>query len=77
MEEYNFSKRSALHGKIIEKYGTVQAFASAFGCTYTHMLNLLNGKTSWSVDGARKAVSLLGIKDDASEIKRVFFSFES
>ena len=43
--------------KIIEKYKTVQAFADAFGCTYTHMLNLLNGKTNWSLDNARKAAA--------------------
>ena len=76
MENYNFVKRAALHGKIIEKFKTVQAFANAFGCSYTHMLNLLNGNTSWSIDGARKAAVLLDIKDDASELKRIFFSFE-
>lgn len=76
MENYEFEKRTALHGKIIEKFGTVQAFAAAFDCTYTHMLNLINGKTGWSLDGARKACVLLGIKDDASELKRIFFSFD-
>lgn len=77
MEETKFTERSALRGKIVEKYKTVEAFAVSFGCTYTHMLNLLNGKTNWSLNGARKAAILLGIKDDASEITRIFFSFEN
>ena len=77
MENCNFNDRTALHGKIIEKYGTMQAFAAAFDCTYTHMLNLLNGKTNWSLDGARKAAKLLGIDGDASELKRIFFYFSN
>lgn len=77
MEDPKFTERSALHGKIIEKYKTVQAFAVAFGCTYTHMLNLLNGKTNWSLDNARKAAALLDIKDDAQELRRIFFCFDN
>ena len=65
---------AALRGKIIEKYKTIQNFASVFGCSYTQMLNLLSGKCGWSVEKARKATVLLGIEDDAQEIVRIFFS---
>ena len=77
MEEPRFVERQALHGKIVEKYKTIQAFSVAFGCSYTHMLNLLNGKTNWSLDNARKAAALLDIRDDAAEIQRIFFNFNN
>lgn len=72
--EANFENRSALHGKIIEKYGSIQTFARAFGFSYTNMRNLVTGKTNWTLNNARKAVKLLGIEGNAKEIKRIFFS---
>lgn len=45
--EYDFSK---LRGRIIEKFGSIRAFAKAYGLSYVTMSNKLNGKVGISSD---------------------------
>lgn len=45
--EFDYSK---LRGRIIEKFGTIKAFAAAYGISYVTMSNKLNGKVSVSPD---------------------------
>lgn len=72
MEQFNYKVNlDALRGKIIEKYKSVTNFSEVFGCSYTHMLDLLNGRTCWSLANAYKATALLDLSDD--EKLRIFF----
>ena len=41
---------SKLRGRIIEKFGTIKAFAEAYGLTAVTMSNKLNGNVSISTD---------------------------
>lgn len=45
--EYDYSK---LRGRIIEKFGSIKAFAKAYGLSYVTMSNKLNGKVGISSD---------------------------
>lgn len=63
----------ALRGKVVEVFGSINKFAEAFGITPVQMQNKIAGRSGWSLEDARKAVSLLGIENDANEIKRIFF----
>ena len=44
---YDYSK---LRGRIIEKFGSIRAFARAYGLSYVTMSNKLNGKVGISSD---------------------------
>lgn len=50
-----------LRGKIREKYGTQEAFATAMGMANTTASAKLNGKTEWTRAEIVKACELLGI----------------
>lgn len=65
---------SALRGKIIEEYRTINNFAIAMGISRQHLSNLLSGKAHWTVIKMRKAVKLLKIEDQPGEIYRIFFA---
>lgn len=45
--QFDYSK---LRGRIIEKFGSIKAFAEAYGLTPVTMSNKLNGKVSVSTD---------------------------
>lgn len=61
MMEFDYSK---LRGRIIEKFGTIRAFAEAYGLSLVTMSNKLNGKVSISMDDIVKmsAPELLDIQ---------------
>ena len=63
---------AALRGKIVEKYSTLQKFAEVMGCSYTHILDLLNGKNRITLTTAQKMAKLLDLEQ--GEIFRIFFS---
>lgn len=65
---YNFSK---LRGKIVEVYGTIQAFAGAIGITPLSVGKKLSGKSEWTRDEIMKSCSALGIK--TADILEYFF----
>lgn len=68
---------SALKGRVIEKYGTLQKFSEIFDCSYTHVLDLFSGKTGWTLPNVYKVISLLGLDGNMAEINRIFFSQEN
>ena len=45
--EFDYSK---LRGRIIEKFGSIKAFAKAYGLSHVTMSNKLNGKVAISMD---------------------------
>lgn len=45
--EFDYSE---LRGRIIAKFGTIKAFAKAYGISYVTMSNKLNGKIAISMD---------------------------
>lgn len=49
--EYDFSK---LRGRIIEKFGSIKAFAKAYGVSHITMSYKLNGKIAISLDDVVK-----------------------
>ena len=55
---------SKLRGRIIEKFGSIKAFAEAYGLSKVTMSNKLNGKVSISLDDIVKmsAPELLDIQ---------------
>ncbi len=63
----------ALRGKIVEVYGTIEKFSTAFGISSTQMQNKLSGKSGWTLTDVQKAATLLGIRDNAVECHRIFF----
>ena len=67
--EFDFSK---LLGRIIEKFGTRTAFATAMGLADSALSNRLNGKTHFSADEIYLACQLLDI--EAAEIPTYFFT---
>ena len=73
MSESNSVNLSALRGKVVEVYGTIEKFADAFGITATQMQNKLSGKSGWSLVDIQKAADLLGIRGNAQECHRIFF----
>lgn len=69
-----FKNRSALRGKVIEKFGSIQKFAEAMDYSYTGIRNLIGGQVRWTIELARKACIVLGMENDPQEIYRIFFT---
>ena len=65
---YDYSK---LVGRIIEKYGTRENFAKAFGCSVEHLSKFLNNKWYLKQPGIDKMCRLLDSPD--KEIYYYFF----
>ena len=65
---YDYSK---LNGKIIEKFGTRESFAKAFGITPKSIYDKLNNKTIWKQPEISKAMELLSISGE--DIESYFF----
>lgn len=57
--------------KIKQEYGTIQAFAEAFGKTPTTVSKKLNGNLEWKVNEIEKACELLHIP--AEQVGEYFF----
>jgi len=55
-------KYNKLRGKIIEKFGSIKAFAKAYGISLNSMSKKLNGKTEISTKDIVKMSKLLDIK---------------
>lgn len=66
---YDLSK---LRGKIVEKYGTLGAFAEAMGWSERTNSLKINGKNEWKQSEIITATKLLGIKPN--EIDEYFFN---
>lgn len=66
--DFDYSK---LKGRIIEKFGSIQAFAKAFGASMTSISQKLNNKVRWSSDDMIKVAELLDFKPE--EISSYFF----
>ena len=70
--DYDYSK---LKGKVIEKFGTREKFASALNISKDSGSLKFNGKTPWKQEEIEKSCDLLGI--DKSEIGLYFFKKKS
>lgn len=59
--KYNYNK---LRGRIVEKFGTIKAFAKAYGISHVSMSAKLNGRIAISLDDIEKmsAPELLDIQ---------------
>ena len=66
---FNYSK---LRGRIIEKFGTQQAFAAELGISDCSISVKLNGHSYFSQTEIAKAINILGI--DPSEVASYFFT---
>lgn len=60
-----------LKNKIIDVYGTQQAFAKALGVSVSSVSRFINGSRAWRGETVIKAAKLLGI--DGNEIDVYFF----
>jgi len=56
--EFDFSR---LRGRIVEKYGTCDAFAAAMDRSKVWLSSRLNNTVQWRAEEMRKAAALLGI----------------
>lgn len=63
---------SKLRGKIIEKYGTLNAFATAMSMTPSTLSGRLHGKSYWDQSEIITALRLLDV--DLSEVRDYFFA---
>lgn len=68
--KYDFSK---LRGRIVEKFGSVKAFAEAFGWSLTTMSRKLNGKTAFSVSDIEEMSKPEFLDIPPSEYHEYFF----
>ena len=59
--QYNYSK---LVGRIVEKYGTRENYAKAFGCSSEHLSKFLNNKWFLKQPGIDRMCSLLDISEN-------------
>lgn len=73
MSEEQATNFNALRGKIVEVYGSIGKFATAFGVSDTQMQNKLSGRSGWTLEDIKKAGALLGVADNPSEMYRIFF----
>lgn len=60
-----------LRGKIVEKYGTISAFAQAYGVSKNTFSKKLNNQVKFSADDVIKIVNMLEVPEN--EISEYFF----
>lgn len=65
-------KKNVLRGRIIEKYGSVKAFADAAGLNYQNIINKLNGRTFINPEETKKWAQALDISIE--EIGHYFYA---
>ena len=63
---------SRLRGRIIEKFGSCEAFAAAMGCSKVWLSSRLNNAVQWRSAEIRQAAELLGIPE--AEIPSFFLT---
>ena len=63
-----------LHARIVEKFGTMGAFADVLGMSRQNMSAKMNGKTAFTVDDIKKWTSPELLDIEPSEIHEYFFS---
>ena len=68
--------QSKLHGRIIEKCGSIEKFAELFGTSGNAVRNLLKGKNDWSRRNIERACEILDV-NNPYEIHLLFFSVKS
>lgn len=66
---FNFQK---LRGKIVEKYGTISAFAKIYGVSKNTFSKKLNNRVRFSADDVIEIVKILEIPEN--EISEYFFN---
>lgn len=59
--KFDYSK---LRGKIVEKYGTLKAFATAQGINVSHLVGVLNSGRSFKTETVWKIADALGVLGD-------------
>lgn len=64
---------SKLRGRIVEKFGTIKAFANAYGITSVSMSKKLNGDTAFSQDDIMKMSTPELLDIQAKDIPEYFF----
>lgn len=74
MEEAKVYDYSKLKGRIVEVFGTQEAFATAFGCARGTFSLRLNGKRNFRQDEILNACQLLHV--DKREIPDYFFTLK-
>lgn len=67
---------SKLRGRIIEKFGSIRAFAKAYGLSMTTMSRKLNGKTAFSTDDIIKMSAPDFLDILPSEYHEYFFTIK-
>ena len=65
---------SKLRGRIVEKYGTAEAFSKAMGTNAVTVSMLLNNHQEWRPSKILKACEVLDI--DPADIGKYFFTVE-
>lgn len=71
--EFNTTR---LRFKIIEKYGSIKAFALAMNVTEMAIYKMLLGQTDWNRKKISQACKLLGV-DTPEEMQELFFCIHS
>ena len=71
--KFNYSK---LRGRIVEKFGSIKAFADAYGLSTVTMSNKLNGKVAISQDDIMKMASCEMLDIPPSELHEYFFTLK-
>ena len=67
---------SKLRGRIIEKFGSIKAFAEAYGLTPVTMSNKLNGKVAISMDDIVKMSAPEMLDIQPCEYHEYFFTLQ-
>jgi hypothetical protein len=65
---------SKLRGRIVEKFGSISAFAEAYGITSVSMSMKLNGKIAFSQDDIMKMSTPEFLDIQPKEIHEYFFA---
>jgi transcriptional regulator with XRE-family HTH domain len=63
---------SKLRGRIVEKYGSISAFAKATNVSFVTASNRLNNKTEWKSSDIMEAAEVLDIALD--DVRDYFFT---
>lgn len=61
-----------LKGRIVEKFGSQEKFASKLGCSTRTLSLKMNGKISWKQDEIIKAINMLELSEN--DIQEYFFN---
>lgn len=65
--------RNKLRGKISEKGLSISKFAEQIGMVCNTFSRKINGGADFTWDEVEKMINVLGLKEDPSELHRIFF----